>query len=62
MGVLRPARPLKGSCIEALRLRLFCRGLWVGGLGKEWLSGGGVTGAKGLTDDIIVAIERSDLG
>lgn len=35
VGVLRPARPLKGSCIEALRLRLFCIGLWVGGLGNE---------------------------
>ena len=62
VGVLRPARPPKGSCEEALRLRLFCNGLWAGSLGKEWLSGGGVTGVKGLTDDIIAAIRRSCLG
>jgi len=61
VGVLRPARPLKGSCIEAFRFRLFCNGLWAGSLGKEWLSGGGVTGVKGLTDDIIAAIRRSSL-
>jgi hypothetical protein len=62
VGVLRPVRPLKGSCDEALRLRLFCNGLWTGSLGKEWLSGGGVTGVKGLTDDIIAAIRRCFLG
>lgn len=59
VGVLRPARLLKGSCIDAFRFRLFCKGFWAGSLGKEWLSGGGVTGVKGLTDDIIAAIRRS---
>jgi hypothetical protein len=62
VGALRPARSLKGSCDDALRLRLFCDGLWVGSLGKERLSGGGVTGVKGLTDDIIAAIRRNCLG
>jgi hypothetical protein len=62
VGALRPARSLKGSCDDALRLRLFCDGLWVGSLGKERLSGGGVTGVKGLTDDIIAAIRRCCLG
>lgn len=62
MGALRPARSLRGSCDDALRLRLFCNGLWVGSLGKERLSGGGVTGVKGLTDDIIAAMSRCCLG
>lgn len=62
VGALRPVRSLRGSCDDALRLRLFCNGLWVGSLGNDRLSGGGVTGVKGLTDDSIAAIKRYYMG
>lgn len=53
---------LSGSCEEALRLRGFANGLGTGGLGNDWLSGGGVTGVNGFTADIIAAIWALGLG
>lgn len=53
---------LSGSCDEAFRLRGFGNGLGTGGLGNDTLSGGGVTGVKGFTADIIAAIWALGLG